>query len=76
MTSGGSYEHFLKVKSGKKEVETRLGISSINLTKIFIVKRPEPNTTKNSPLKHIGESNIAAKSFIRKRQTWKKHNSE
>ena len=59
MTSGGSYEHFLKVKSGKKEVETRLGISSINLTKIFIVKRPEPNTTKNSPLKHIGSPSLA-----------------
>ena len=54
MRSGGSYEHFAKGKSGKKEVETRLGIQSINLLKIFIVKCPEPNTTKNPPLQHIG----------------------
>ena len=54
MRSGGSYEHFAKGKRGKREVETRLGIQSINLLKILIVKCPEPNTTKNPPLQHIG----------------------
>ena len=31
-----------------------MGIPSINRTDIFIVKCPEPNTTKNSPFRHIG----------------------
>ena len=59
MRSGGWYEHFAKRKSGKKEVSTRSGIRSINLPIIFIVKCPEPNTTKNSPFQHIGFRNIA-----------------
>ena len=58
MRSGGSYEHFAKGKRGKREVETRLGIQSINLLKIFIVKCPEPNTTKNPPLHPLGRGGL------------------
>ena len=41
-----------------------MGIQSINLLKIFIVKCPEPNTTKNPPLQHIGKERTSSRLFL------------